>query len=257
MSKWNFAAFLVNKVGTTEKRLVVNTKPLNKYIDVPVVMTPYFEDLIGLIGLTKPVIFSKFDIRMAFHQLKLSNRAKEICSFSTFMGCYSYVRSPMGISDIPATFNNIINQLIGHIEGVFTYADDVCLFSPTYEHHIKILKEVLHIFEKEGLTINPKKTEIAVKQIEFLGTIIDKDGIRPNPQNLGKVLNFELPQTSRKLKSFLGLASFLRRYIKNYAAISMILYDKTKGDKAFKLKWNDNMLEAYNKINIYFSGVAI
>ena len=164
------------------------------------------------------------------------------------MGCYSYVRSPMGISDIPATFNNIINQLIGHIEGVFTYADDVCLFSPTYEHHIKILKEVLHIFEKEGLTINPKKTEIAVKQIEFLGTIIDKDGIRPNPQNLGKVLNFELPQTSRKLKSFLGLASFLRRYIKNYAAISRILYDKTKGDKAFKLKWNDNMLEAYNKI---------
>ena len=58
----------------------------------------------------------------------------------------------------------------------------------------------------------------------------------------------ELPQTSRKLKSFLGLASFLRRYIKNYAAISRILYDKSNGDKAFKLKWNDNMLEAYNKI---------
>ena len=111
------------------------------------------------------------------------------------MGCYSYVRSPMGISDIPATFNNIINQLIGYIEGVFTYADDVCLFSPTYEHYIKILKELLHIFEKEGFTINPKKTEIVVKQIEFLGTIIDKDEIRPNPQNLGKVLNFELPQT--------------------------------------------------------------
>ena len=136
------------KVEKSCIRRWVNTKPLNKYIDVPVVMTPYFEDLIGLIGLTKPVIFSKFDIRMAFHQLKLSNRAKEICSFSTFMGCYSYVRSPMGISDIPAPFNNIINQLIGHIEGVFTYADDVCLFSPTYEHHIKILKEVLHIFEK-------------------------------------------------------------------------------------------------------------
>ena len=63
------------------------------------------------------------------------------------MECYSYVRSPMDISDIPATFNNIISQLIGHIEGVFTYADDVCLFSPTYKHHIKILKEVLHIFE--------------------------------------------------------------------------------------------------------------
>ena len=123
------------------------------------------------------------------------------------------------------------------------------LFNPTYEHHIKILKEVLHIFEKESLTINPKKSEIAFKQIEFLGTIIDKDGIRPNPQNLDKVLNFKLPQSSKKLKSFLGLASFLRRYIKNYAAISRILYDKTKGDQAFNLKWNDNMLEAYNKIN--------
>ena len=67
-----FCCIYNNKVGTTEKRLVVNTKPLNKYIDVPVVMTPYLEDLIGLIGLTQPVIFSKFDIRMAFHQLKLS-----------------------------------------------------------------------------------------------------------------------------------------------------------------------------------------
>ena len=247
-SKWNFSAFLVDKNNTTEKRLVVNMKPLNKYIDVPVVCTPNFEDLIGLIGLSKPVIFSRCDIRMAFHQLPMTERAKNICSFSTYLGQYRYTRAPMGISDIPGFFNNVLNQLIGHIDGVFCYADDICFYSPTIEHHIKILTQVMEIFDKEGISISPKKTELFVDQIEFLGTIIDKNGIKINSHNLGRVLSFDKPGTTKQLKSFLGLASYLRRYLQGYAKISIILYDKVKGDKCVKLKWTDEMNNSFEAV---------
>ena len=150
---------------------------------------------------------------MAFHQLPMTERAKNICSFSTYLGQYRYTRAPMGISDIPGFFNNVLNKLIGHIDGVFCYADDICFYSPTIEHHIKILTQVMEIFDKEGISISPKKTELFVDQIEFLGTIIDKNGIKINSHNLGRVLSFDKPGTTKQLKSFLGLASYLRRYL--------------------------------------------
>ena len=125
MSKWSHPCFLVKKKNTDEKRLVVNMKMLNKHIDVPTYHTPNVEDLMAILGTQKPIYYSKFDIRSAYFQLMLTKRASEICSFSTFMGIYSYARAPMGLSDLPGIFQNIISEIVGDMDNIFTYMDDI------------------------------------------------------------------------------------------------------------------------------------
>ena len=248
MSKWSHPCFLVKKKNTDEKRLVVNMKMLNKHIDVPTYHTPNVEDLMAILGTQKPIYYSKFDIRSAYFQLMLTKRASEICSFSTFMGIYSYARAPMGLSDLPGIFQNIISEIVGDMDNIFTYMDDILVFTSDFNTHVNVIRELLQRFLKAGLTISPNKTQIAVKEIEFLGFIISKNGVQNSPQNLSKIINVELPRTTKELKRVLGLFSYVRRYVKDHSKIACILYEQLKGNKNVKLIWTSEMREAFHKL---------
>ena len=85
------------------------------------------------------------------------------------------------------------------------------------EIHLKTLEEILNRFKSAGLTISPSKTQIAVKEIDFLGFLISKSGIKANQHNLDKVIKLEPPTHTKGLKKALGLFSFLRKYVKNFS----------------------------------------
>ena len=248
MSQHSHGAFLVSKKGTDEKRLVINFKNLNKVIKVPQYAMPNVEDLLALIGTQKPTIYSKIDIRQAFRQLRLTERASDVCSFTTYLGIFSHARSPMGLSDLPAVFHNIMQELIGSMPNCFFYMDDILLFDKDFESHKANLTELLTRLHKAGLTIHPAKTEIAVKEVEFLGFKINKVGITNNQHNIDKVIKMEQPVYSKGLKRTLGLFSYMRRYVKGYAKLSACLYDKIKGDKNVKLEWTSEMSDTFNAI---------
>ena len=239
VSKWSHPCFLVKKKNTDEKRLVVNMKMLNKHMDVQTYHTPNVEDLMAILGTQKPIYYSKFDIRSAYFQLMLTKRASEICSFSTFMGIYSYARAPMGLSDLPGIFQNIISEIVGDMDNIFTYMD-VLVFTSDFNTHVNVIRELLQRFLKAGLTISPNKTQIAVKEIEFVGFIISENGVQNSPQNLSKIINVEFPRTTKELKRVLGLFSYVRRYVKDHSKIACILYEQLKGNKNVKLIWTSD-----------------
>ena len=248
LSSWSHPIFLVAKKDSEEKRCVVNMKSLNKLIDIPAYPTPNAEDLMVTLGMQKPTIFTKIDIRSAYFQLMLTKKASEICSFSTTFGTYSYAVAPMGINAIPSVFQNIMAELIGDMDNVFCYVDDILIWSNNMEIHLKTLEEILNRFKSAGLTISPSKTQIAVKEIDFLGFLISKSGIKANQHNLDKVIKLEPPTHTKGLKKALGLFSFLRKYVKNFSKISSILYDKSKSDKNVKLQWTPEMTTAFHTL---------
>ena len=78
----------------------------------------------------------------------------------------------MGLSDLPGIFQNIISEIVGDMDNIFTYMDDILVFTSDFNTHVNVIRELLQRFLKAGLTISPNKTQIAVKEIEFLGFII-------------------------------------------------------------------------------------
>ena len=155
----------------------------------------------------------------------------------------------MGLSDLPAIFHNIMQELIGSMPNCFFYMDDILLFDKDFESHKANLIELLIRLHKAGLTIHPSKTEITVKEDAFLGFKITKAGISNNQHNIDKVIEMEQPVYSKGLKRTLGLLSYMRRYVKGYTKLSACIYDKIKGDK--NLAHTDEQFKDLNILPIH------
>ena len=251
LSPWSLPVLLVSKRDTEEKRLCINMQEVNKLLPVPQYYIPNIDYLLTNLGNQKPVIFSKLDCKNAYNQIELTERASEICSFSTHLGSFSYTRCPFGINQIPAVFMSIMQQILGHLDNVYNiYLDDILIASTSFEEHINLLEEVLICLRKAGMTLSPSKTFIGVKEIEYIGYVIDKSGVRNAPHNLGKVIKFERPPKVAELRKWLGLCSFQRRFIPNYSGLAKVLYEKISESKHSKLVWSDEMIKSYEEIKM-------
>ena len=248
LSPWSLPVLLVSKRDTEEKRLCINMQEVNKLLPVPQYYIPNIDYLLTNLGNQKSVIFSKLDCKNAYNQIELTGRASEICSFSTHLGSFSYTRCPFGINQIPAVFMSLMQQILGHLDNVYIYLDDILLASTSFEEHMALLEEVLLCLRKAGMTLSPSKTFIGVKEVEYIGYVIDKNGVRNAPHNLGKVIKFERPSKVSQLRKWLGMCSFQRRFIPNYSGLAKILYEKTSASKHSKLVWSDEMIKSYEKI---------
>ena len=122
--------------------------------------------------------------------------------------------------------------------------DDIIIYSKTLEDHHKHLEEVFQLWIDAGLKLNPDKCDFYQKQILFLGYLISKDGIWPNPTLVQKIANCSKPITKTKVQSFLGLASFYRHFIRDFLRIAWPLYNLTKQDVIFS--WSEDCEETFN-----------
>ena len=143
LSPRSLSVLLVSKRDTEEKRLCINMQEVNKLLPVPQYYIPNIDYLLTNLGNQKPVIFSKLDCKNAYNQIELTDRASEICSFSTHLGSFSYTRCSFGINQIPAVFMSIMQQILGHLDNVYIYLDDILIASTSFEEHINLLEEVL------------------------------------------------------------------------------------------------------------------
>ena len=110
------------------------------------------------------------------------------------------------------------------------YLDDVIAYSRTFEEHLQHLEEIFKRIEKAGLKINPDKCHFGAQSLQFLGHIITNKGILPDPSKIEAVKNYPVPQNLTHLRAFLGLASYYRRFIRDFSKISTPLYELLKKD---------------------------
>ncbi|KAL0361325.1 UNVERIFIED_CONTAM: Enzymatic polyprotein [Sesamum radiatum] len=178
---------------------------------------PSREHLINCIKGAK--VFSKFDCKSGFYQIKMKNESKKFTAFSIPQGQYIWNVLPMGLANAIQIFQRKMDNLFkDYFEFMFVYIDDILIASKNMKDHIKHLEIFSDACHKEGLVLFEKKATIAVNKIEFLGILIDEIGIELQDHIVEKIRNFsDVLKDKKHLQSFLGVVDFAGIFIKDLA----------------------------------------
>ena len=169
-------------------------------------------------------VFSKIDLTKAYQQLKLDPQSQKYLVINTHKGLFQYTRLPFGVSSAPGIFLKTIESLLQGIPGVIVYVDDILISRATEAEHLESLAEVLKQLAAAGFRAKPHKCKFMVPHIEFLGHLVDANGIRPLPEKICAIQQAPTPTNLTELKSYLGLISYYGKFLPNLSTRLAPLY---------------------------------
>lgn len=167
-------------------------------------------------------IFSKLDLRNAYHLVRIREGDEWKTSFNTPLGHFEYLVMPFGLTNAPAVFQALVNDVLRDLlnRSVFVYLDDILVFSHSPEEHVSHVKQVLQRLLENKLFVKAEKCEFHVTSVPFLGYIIEKGQVRPDSDKVQAVAKWARPASHKQLQQFLGFASFYRRFIRDYSRVA-------------------------------------
>lgn len=215
-------------------------------------MTSAFEILQGA------TIFTKLDLRNAYHLVRIREGDEWKTAFNTPTGHYEYRVMPFGLVNAPAVFQALINDVLREMlnKFVFVYLDDILIFSCNYQEHIQHVRQVLSQLLKHSLFVKLEKSEFHVSSTPFLGFIVSKGNIQMDPGKVRAVQEWPQPNSVKQVQRFLGFANFYRRFIKNFSSVAEPLSALTK-KSARSFMWTEKANQAFNKLKRLFTSAPI
>ena len=244
-SPWASPCLLVPKEdGST--RFCTDYRKVNNVTVKDSYPLPLIDDLIDSVGQARFV--TKIDLLKGYYQVALTDRAKLISAFITPFGLFQYEVMPFGLTNAPSTFQRLINYTIQGLEGVYCYLDDILVTSQSWEEHFMRLEELFKRLKKASLTINLKKSTFSKATVTYLGHIVGNGIIRPKAANIEAVLKYPVPTTRKSLQRFLGLASYYRRFCKNFSSVASPLTSLTSSKVNFS--WNDDCQASFDQLKL-------
>ncbi|GBG81907.1 hypothetical protein CBR_g34090 [Chara braunii] len=209
--------FVPKKEG--ELRMCIDYRGLNA-ITVKTEPLPRIDDLLDRVQGCK--YFSKIDLKSGYHQMEVHPNDQCKVAFRTRYGHYEFIVMPFGLTNAPATFQCCMNDLFRPWldKFVVVYLDDILVFSKTLQEQQGHLRQVLEKLREANFKINPKKCEWAKTEVLYLGHVLDGDGIKPEDSKIAAIRHWSTPRTSTELRSFLGLANYYRKFVRNFFTIA-------------------------------------
>ena len=242
-SPWSSPVVLVKKEDG-QPRLCFDYRKVNSVTKHDSFPMPRIEDCIDRIGNAK--FITKLDLLKGYWQVALSPRAQEISAFVTSDGLYECKVMPFGMRNSAATFQRLMTLILKDITGCAVYIDDILIFSSSWDDHLLTLEKVFKAISEAGLVVNLKKCEFAKANVIYLGHEIGLGKVAPKKSNVEAILNFPCPRNAKQVKSFLGLAGYYRRFVRNFSDIVHPLTCLLK--KKAKFVWDENCQAAIDKI---------
>ncbi|XP_075732486.1 uncharacterized protein LOC142775054 [Rhipicephalus microplus] len=244
-SPYNSPVLLVDKPDKT-KRFVVDFRRLNNLMIADAEPMPRADAVFA--SATNKRYFSKLDFVKGYWQIPLSQQSRPKTAFSTKSGLYQFCYMPFGIKTAPAVFARLMRLVTEGIPGVEHYYDDVLITSTTWEEHLSTLRQLFARIQAAGLTVRPSKCELGMNEIDFLGHHIGQNMLAPLGKTLDKIQAAPAPKTKRQVRAFLGLTSYYREFIPNYAEISAPLTELIKKGESNLVKWTTTHEKAFAKL---------
>lgn len=233
-SPYNSPVWIVPKKadasGEKKYRMVIDYRKLNSKTISD--RYPIPDTTVVLANLGKSRYFTTLDLASGFHQIPLAQKDIEKTAFSVNNGKYEFVRMPFGLKNAPGIFQRVMDDVLREFIGKIChiYIDDIIIFSKTFEEHMEHIKIILETLRKANFRVQPDKSEFIKNEVEFLGFVVSKDGLHPNPKKIESIQKYPEPQNLKDLRAFLGLSGYYRRFVKNYADTAKPLTKLLRGE---------------------------
>ncbi|KAK8940525.1 hypothetical protein KSP39_PZI010475 [Platanthera zijinensis] len=235
-------------------RMCVDSRAINKITIKYRFPIPRLDDLLDM--LSGATIFSKIDLRSGYHQIRIREGDEWKTAFKSKEGLYEWLVMPFGLSNDPSTFSRMMTQLFQPFMGKFLviYFDDLLIYSMSPHNHTHHLRQIFDVLRKEKLFINLKKCHFMDSSVSFLGYIVSADGIKVDPAKIQAILDWPEPKSIRDVRSFHGLATFYRRFIRDF---STIMAPITECMKQGDFKWSKSASFAFTRIKIFMTEAPV
>ncbi|XDV23164.1 hypothetical protein PO909_027864 [Leuciscus waleckii] len=223
---------------------VKNTYPLP-------LMSSAFERLQGA------TLFTKLDLRNAYHLVRIREGDEWKTAFNTPREHFEYLVMPFGLSNSPAVFQALVNDVLRDMvdQFIYVYLDDILIFSSSLQEHVQHVRRVLQRLLENGLFVKAEKCEFHAQSVQFLGYVISSEGIRMDPDKVKAVIEWPIPDSRKALQRFLGFANFYRRFIRNFSQLAAPLTALTSSRTTFR--WTDAAGSAFAKLKDRFVSAPI
>jgi thymidylate kinase len=256
-SPWSAPMHLVPKKGN-ETREVVDYRVLNAVTKGDAFPIPRIDDILYNIGSAN--YFSVLDVNSGYLQIKMdgapddptdtttTSPSIERTAFAVPWGHYEYVRMPFGVQGGPATFMRIQQEVLEEFIGKnsFVFFDDTITFSNGFQRHYETLQQIFQRLREVNLKLNPVKCQFFRSHVTFLGFVVDKDGLSPDPRLVEAIASRRAPTNAKGVASFLGLTGYYRRFVKDYSKIAEPL-TRLLSPKV-KFTWGPGQQEAFSTL---------
>ena len=236
-------------------RMCIDYRALNKYTIKNRYPLPIIDDLFDQLQGAK--WFSKIDLRSGYYQIRIAEGDQFKTAFKTRYGHYEFMVLPFGLTNAPATFMSLMNDVFRPYldKFVLVYIDDILVYSKTLEEHEENLRTVLNLLRENQLFAKASKSEFFQEEVEFLGHIVTQKGVKTDPKKCQAVLQWPTPTNQTELRGFLGLTNYYRRFVKGYAKIASPLTDLLKKD--FRFVWTQKSQVAFDQLKKMLTSAPI
>ena len=167
-------------------------------------------------------IFTKLDLRNAYHLVRIREGDEWKTAFKTPRGHYEYLVMPFGLTNAPGVFQEMMNDILHDMLDIFVvlYLDDILVFSRSLEEHTQHVHLVIQRLLENRLYLKAEKCIFHAPSVEFLGLIVEGGQTRPDPRKIQSIVEWPQPTNRKQLQSFLGFSNFYRRFIRNYSQVA-------------------------------------
>ena len=247
--------FARKKDGTL--RMCVDYRALNAITVKNRYPLPRIDELLD--QLQGSTIFTSLDLWSGYHQVRIHPDDVHKTAFRTRYGHFEFTVLPFGLTNAPATFMNLMNDVLSPFldKFVVVYIDDILIYSKSPEDHLHHLQQVLSVLSANDLHVKLKKCTFGRTSTEFLGHIVSADGVKVDPKKVAAVAAWPVPTTITEVRAFLGFLNHYRRFIPHFSAIAAPLTDLTRSTTAFPSSLPPAALDAFHHLKSVLTSAPV